>query len=116
MEQINKEKRQFITFLSWLEQRLIYKHGYDKNDNIIVSISKLIYFLQPTPYLVDISQSDLDKIISKYYADFTLDGSDDINFGYTESQRERLRDDIRHLVNDVVNKNIPKEFLLKDNN
>lgn len=116
MEQINKEKRQFIIFLSWLEQRLIYKHGYDKNDNIIVSIQKLINFLQPKPYLVDISQTDLDKIISHYYTDFCLDGSDDINFGFTESQREKLRNDIIHLVNDVVNRNIPKEFLLKDSN
>lgn len=116
MEKINKEKRQYIKFLSWLEQRLIYKHSYDRNDDIIVSIQKLINFLQPKPYLLDICQSDLDKIISKYYADFTLDGSDDISFGYTESQRERLRADVRNLVNDVVNRNIPKEFLIKDHN
>ena len=116
MEKINKEKRQFITFLSWLEQRLIYKHSYDRNDITIVSIQKLISFLQPKPYLMDICTEDLDKIISKYYADFTIDGSDYLSFGYTESQRERLRADVRNLVNDVVNKNIPKEFLIKDHN
>jgi hypothetical protein len=51
MEKINKEKRQYIKFLSWLEQRLIYKHSYDRNDDIIVSIQKLINFLQPKLYL-----------------------------------------------------------------
>jgi hypothetical protein len=79
-----------------------------------VSIQQLINFLQPKPYSIDICQSDFDKIISKYYADFTLDGSDYLSFGYTESQRNRLRDDIRNLINDVLNKNIPKEFLIKD--
>lgn len=109
MEEINRQKREYIIFLSWLIQRLIYKHSYDKKNSIISSIEKLIDFLQPKQFCINIDQKNLDKIISKYYVDFNFDGSDDINFGFTETQRNRLREDIRNLINDVINENIPED-------
>jgi hypothetical protein len=103
-----------VLFIKWLINRLLYKHNYRESDVIILSLNEILKYLQPKTYLIDLEENDLDKIISKYYADFNLDATDDINIGYTPQQRENLRNQIKHLVSDIVNKNIPQDFTIKD--
>lgn len=92
-------------FLQWLANRLIYKHGYDKDDPIV---SKLLSFDSDR---FSISDSDLDHILSKYYTGFFLEKTDDCNIGYTDKERDDIRNYVRSLMADIVNKNIPSQIL-----
>jgi uncharacterized linocin/CFP29 family protein len=92
-----------IDFLEWLARRLVYKHGYESNDSIIQRILDIKNKLQNTPHIKD---EDLDTIISKYFVDFLLDITEDINIGYSEKDRKFLRSSIRSIIQDVFNKDI----------
>lgn len=98
-------------FLGWLSKRLVFKHGYLEHDDVIQKLNKCINDI--TYVDLKIEDNDLDKIISKYYADFYLEKSQDLNLGYTDSDRKRLRQDIKSIVIDVITKNIPKEPIVK---
>lgn len=101
-----------IIFFEWLINRMIYKYQCDKNDLALNHIQSLVNKLK-LPKKIDISDEDLNLILSKYYVDFNLDYCSDINIGYSDSQRSDLRNTIRSIVFDIVNKNIPKETLIK---
>jgi vacuolar-type H+-ATPase subunit I/STV1 len=93
-----------------------YLHKYNEQDQILSTLNLLIKRLKNKQELL-ISNQDLDQIISKYYVDFYLEkgsGSDDINIGYTNAERVKLRQTIRSLVNDILNLNLPQEFTIKD--
>jgi len=69
-----------------------------------------------SPKKISISNNDLDKIISKYYVDFYLEKGEDNNFnvGFSEKERNDLRNVIRSLTTDIMNFNLPKEPIIKD--
>lgn len=96
-------------FLVWLSNRLVYKHGYQQNDNTILKLGEIL----SSDSTLEITDSELDLILSKYYIDFFLEKAEDINIGYTPQEREELRKLIRSLVTDIINRNIPTESLLK---
>lgn len=100
-----------INFLEWLSKRLIFRHGYLEYDDVIQKLKKCIDDI--TIIDIKISDDDLDKIISRYYADFYLEKTEDLNLGYTQTERKRLRQDIKSIVIDVITKNIPKEPIVK---
>ena len=64
-------------------------------------------------YKCNILESDLDLILSKYYADFFLEASDGSTMGFSDKQRNDLRSTTRNIINDVVNRKIPKEAVIK---
>jgi hypothetical protein len=97
-------------FLYWLMNRLRYKHNYSVNDPVIVELSTIMKSMQ-NQELIDIQDSDLDKIISKYYIDFFLDKTEDFNVGYSENERSVFRTNIRSIVSDIINKDIPKNYI-----
>jgi hypothetical protein len=99
-------------YLLWLIQRMLYKYGEPKG--LVKPLYDIIESLKPKPYSLDILDSDLDRIIAKYYMDFNLDSSEDSNIGFSEDQRKELRQCIKSLVADVINKNIPKDNVIKD--
>jgi hypothetical protein len=107
---VNQEK---IKFLEWLKRRMHFKYGCAHDDSIIISLTQIIDFLRPKKYICDIDNSSLDKIISKYWIDFNLDRADDINLGFSEKDRVKLRNDIKNIVSDIINKNVPKDFTIK---
>ena len=107
MEKVNE-----IRFLNWLINRLVYKHQYTTNDIIITELYNLIKTIQSPP-IISIKDADLDKIISKYYVDFNLEKSEDMNIGYSEEERKQLRLSIKMLIDDVIHKNVPKNFTIK---
>ena len=76
-------------------------------------LNEIIEILKPRPIYVQISDADLDKIISKYYIDFMLEKSNEMNIGFTNEERIKFRDNIKRILKDIVNKNIPKDFLIK---
>lgn len=92
--------REYIVFLNWLSNRLIYKYGYSPDDQTIQKIISLTKDLDKKYY---ISDSQLDDIIRKYYADFDMEYSNDIKLGFTNKERENLRSTIRSIVQDVNN-------------
>jgi hypothetical protein len=108
---------QDIEFLEWLSKRLIYRYRYNENDIEIKQLRSIVDRLK-FKNSIKISNSDLDKIIAKYYVDFFLNkepyANSDIGIGYTNKERDSLRQNIRSLIFDVVNKNIPQETIIKD--
>jgi hypothetical protein len=106
---VNQDK---IQFLQWLINRLHYKYNCSSDNAIIIKLTEIIEYLQ-LPINVEISDLDLDKIINQYYVDYTLDRCDDMTFGFSENERIIFRKNIRSIIKDVINKNIPKDFLIK---
>ena len=106
---------QDIEFLEWLSKRLVYRYRYHENDIEIKQLRSIVNRLK-SKNSIKISNSDLDKIIAKYYVDFFLNKEPygDTSIGYTNQERDSLRKNIRSLVFDVVNKNIPQEKIIKD--
>jgi hypothetical protein len=106
---------QDIEFLQWLSRRLIYRYGYHQNDDVIKNLSNISNKLK-SKHSIKISDTDLDKIIGKYYVDFFLNKEPygDTSIGFTNKERETLRKNIRNLTFDIVNKNIPREKVIKD--
>jgi len=93
--------RQYIVFLQWLCNRLIYKHGYTIDDPIVKKIINLTkWIIEKETY---ISDDQLDNIIKKYYADFDMEYSEDLKLGFTNKERENLRSSIRSIVKEVNN-------------
>jgi hypothetical protein len=90
-----------IEFVDWLINRLVYKYGHDKNDDIISSLLGIKSRLHWKP--VEIKDIDLDQIIGKYFIDFNLDKLDEIKIGYSEEDRQFLRSSIRSIVSDIIN-------------
>lgn len=85
---------------------MVFKHGYSKDDPIV---RKLI--LLASKNNIDIKDQDLDLIIGKYYVDFFLDKTEEMNIGYTDSERNNIRTYVRSLVYDVTNKNFSKNII-----
>jgi hypothetical protein len=88
-------------FLLWLCQRLVFKHKYQSDSMIIQKIMRIV----ESPD-IDVSDSELDMIIGKYYIDFFLEKTDDMNIGYTSEERESIRNNIKSIMVDVINKNV----------
>ena len=107
---MNQDK---IRFLEWLKRRMHHKYGCGLNDDIITNLTEVMELLKTRTYSYEIDDHSLDKIISRYWVDFNLDHSPDINIGFSEKDRIRLRKDIKNIVCDILNKNIPQDFTLK---
>jgi hypothetical protein len=91
-----------------------YKYLCSSNDPIVKKLIHTIAVLKkPQTVDINITDLDLDKILSKYYADFTLDKCEDMQLGFTNTERINFRNNIKSIVADIVNKNIPKDFLIK---
>lgn len=88
-------------FIQWIINRLIYKHSYAEDDSIIRSLYELKeHYLRYQS--IHIEDTELDKIISKYYTDFYLDQSEELKIGFTEDDRKILRTTIRSITNDIL--------------
>lgn len=98
-------------FIDWLLSRLQYLHGYAKNDEILIRLNKIKDNIEIlcTQY----SDNDLDKIISKYFVDFYLDRDQSTSIGYSNTERDNLRNAIKQIIADAREHNIPKDILLK---
>lgn len=90
--------REYIVFLNWLGNRLIYKHGYSPEDPVIKQIAGCIKWIEEEKHITD---DELDNIIRKYYADFDMEYAEDIKLGFTNKERANLRSSIRSIVKDV---------------
>jgi hypothetical protein len=100
-------------YIEWLIQRMIHKHSEDMS--IISPLYSILESIKPKQYNIDLSDSDLDKIISKYYIDFRIDKTKEMNIGFSCDDREKFRNTIKLMIADVINKNIPEDLIIKDN-
>lgn len=105
-------KNEMKSFICWLQQRLIHKHNYNIADPIIINLEKLKELFGSKSNSINISDYDLDMILGKYYVDFHLDKIDDLNIGFTESDRKQLRYTIRRILHDIINEQIPSKSLI----
>jgi hypothetical protein len=101
-----------IQFLIWLKSRLINIYGLDNEDIIVKNLEQIIDKLN-SPFELNIDDDSFDKILSQYYADFFLEKDYTVSFGFSEKEREKLRADIKNIICDVANKNIPKEPIIR---
>ena len=85
-------------------------HKYSANDPVIIELSNMISSINDYKFL-NIGDNDLDKIISKYYIDFLLDKTDDLKIGYSQDERLEFRNNIKSIIADIVNKNIPTNYI-----
>lgn len=93
------------TFVKWYINRLVFKYKVPLDQNF-----KKFYSLlhkSNNAKKICLLASDLDKIISKYYADFFLDKSE--NMGYTEEERKKLREHILQISYDILNNKVPSD-------
>lgn len=105
-----------IAFLKWLYNRLIYRYRLAEADQVSLYLRKIIEQIL-RPIEINISDDDLDKVLSKYYVDFYLNKESDnnnYNIGFTDEERQNLRTVTRNLMTDIINLNIPKNSLIKD--
>lgn len=100
-----------IDFLYWLKQRLIYLHGYVMDHESVSRLNLLITKLKNNT--IQLSTLEIDKIISQYFVDFNLTKDETLNIGYTDKERDRLRNDIISIAIDFYKQNVPKENLIK---
>lgn len=103
--------RNSIIFLSWLYSRLLYKHKYSIDDPVLVQLDKIIKDLKEQ--IEPIDKESLVKILSKYYIDFNLDYCETFPIGYTEQNREKLIETTLNIIDDVINKKVPKDYIIK---
>lgn len=104
-----------IEFLEWLSKRLIFKHKYADNDETILKIKSIINNdNEKYKNILDINSNDLDLILSKYYVDWFLDKSEDLNIGYSHEDRLKIKEHIIDIVKDIISNNIPKESIIKE--
>lgn len=94
--------KDFQKFLKWLKNRLIYKYKEDKKE-IIFLFDCLInnHF-----FLLDnrIKDIDLNALCRKYYSDFDYERDVDsvIRIGYTNEERDEIRNFISELGKDIL--------------
>lgn len=100
-------------YIEWLIQRMI--HRYNEDISIVSPLYDILESIKPQKYNIDLYDNDLDKIISKYYIDFNIDKSEDMDIGFSHDDRTKFRETIKQIVIDIINKNIPKDSIIKEN-
>lgn len=103
--------RENIDFLIWLYKRLLYKHKYSSDSAILLRLEKIIQDAKTKSEPLD--KQSIMKILGKYYVDFNLDYCETFPVGYTEQDREKLINTTLNIVNDITNKKVPKDFIIK---
>lgn len=80
-------------------------HGYHYNSDVVLRLHNISSKLNPSNRVVSISNHDLDTILNKYFIDFNLDKTPELNIGYTKEERDNLRQTIKNIVADAININ-----------
>lgn len=93
------------SILAWLKNRCLFRYK-ETNDSTTIfyinSLSNIIENLQQC----SIDESNLDLILSKYYFDFNMDKStniDGFSIGFSENDRISLRKNITNIYKDIIN-------------
>jgi hypothetical protein len=98
-----------VLYLEWIFNRLLYRFK-DKEEYIRTGRNILKKITNPK---LNIENNLLDKILSKYFIDFNLHKTESI--GYSDTDREALRNNIKSIIQDIIDQKIPKdhEILIK---
>ena len=85
-------------FLIWFFNRCKFKLGVEEH------ILNKLYALFKNNHIVPkkISSVQLDDMCKKYYADFDMEKSEDINWGYTDDERNKIRKFILGILSDFT--------------
>lgn len=103
--------KESIDFLIWLCKRLLYKHKYSSDSAVILKLEKIIHDAKIKSEPLD--KQSIMKILGKYYIDFNLDYCETFPIGYTDQDREKLVQTTLDIIDDVINKKVPKDFIIK---
>lgn len=86
-------------FISWFFNRIIKKH---KEPNIIVTRFKNILSDNKKEFYKIPSTLFIDNLCKKYYPDFEMEKSTEPAWGYTEEERNRIRQFIKDIYVDIA--------------
>lgn len=103
--------KESIDFLTWLYQRLLYKHKYSNDSDVLLKLKKIIQDARIKSEPLD--KQSLMKILGKYYVDFNLDYCETFPIGYTDQDREKLIQATLNIFDDITNKRVPKDYIIK---
>jgi len=92
-----------LEFLDWMVNRLIHKHDYAESDSTIAILKRIKERLCDS-VSCEIDDESLNNLLGHYYVGFNLEPSEDFPIGFSEKQREDLRNVTRSIVRDIVNK------------
>lgn len=92
-----------IEKITWLKNRMLFKHRENKDSQAINSIDILYQYIHDIENL-NISSPILDQVLNKYYYGFSEDKTDgelDFNYGYTKEEREKIKQDTINIIKDT---------------
>jgi hypothetical protein len=85
-----------IHILYWLKQRLQFK--YKEQEDIVCIIDDILNNYKLIPKKIPLDK--VNYICKKYYSDFDMD-SCEINMGYTDEQRNKIREMILDIASEL---------------
>jgi len=100
---------QEVSYLGWILNRLNYK--FKDHSTVISKFKRILDKINTNEIVID--DYDLDKILPRYYADYNLQKEE--NLGFSEEDKKELKSFVKSLIKDVLNKNFPKENIIKEN-
>lgn len=99
-----------LELLDWISNRLLYKYRESEEAEIFQKIQTIKnYIIDRSEISLDINKEQLDTILVKYYADFYLDSSDYVQIGYTEDQRNGIRNSVLSMAKEILDCSLNNE-------
>lgn len=87
-----------MNFLHWMYLRLKFK--YKEDDDILSQYEKILTSTKLIKKTIPINF--IDKVCKEHFVDFDLDKIPDLNMGYTEEERARMRNFAIDLLNKTL--------------
>lgn len=96
----------------WIRNRCLLRHNEHPSSKTIESLDKIFEYISNTEEC-GIDTAVLDKIIAKYYFDFYMDKSTNLDgfaIGFSDTDRHVLRNNILNIYRDI------SDYLIKQDN
>lgn len=84
-------------FIDWLGNRLEYKYNENKEILQALQVLKDNFIFVPKK----INTKFVDEICKKHYVDFDMEKSPDLNMGFTEGDRMRIRNFVLDVISSI---------------
>lgn len=94
--------KELIDFVDWICNRLRFKYKETIDTDTVNKFDKIKSILGSKNINIRLSQDQLDNILCKYYADFYMDSCDNVNIGYTDTQRDSIRQSIMSISKEIL--------------
>jgi len=106
-----------IEKITWLKNRMLFKHREKKDSQAVNSIEILYQYIYDLENL-NVESPILDQVLNKYYYGFSNDKTNselDFNYGYTKEERKKIKEDTINIIKDT-HLAILQSYTIKDQN